>query len=134
MQTIFGIVVFGGLRALWVLAPLAVVVGVGLRFTTRDPGRRKVYARLLILLAPWVLSALWTVVFQNRAPGQPMAYPAAVASGPLLGAVVELILAIVLIVRLKGARISAAALGLLNLYISVLVWFWGAMAISGVWA
>jgi hypothetical protein len=131
MQTLLGVLVLDGMQLLWIWAPLAVIVGAGLRFAARDPERRSAYGWLLLLLAPWSFSAFWIVLFQDHPPGPPMRNPAAVSAVPLLGVAAELILAVVLVVRLKTTRIAAAALGLLNLYISVLVWVWGVMASSG---
>ncbi len=122
-----------GLALLWLWAPLALTIAVVLWIRARKTDRRKDYALLLVLSAPWLFSALWTVVFANPAPGRPMSLPPAVALEPMLALLAELVLVVVLVIALKPVRRVAAGLGMLNLYVAVAVWFWGAMAIPGTW-
>ena len=122
-----------GLSLLWLLAPLAITLSVVLWVRARRTDKAKDYSLLLTLVAPWLFSAFWTIVFANRAPGQPMGFPPAVALEPMAALVVELGFAVALVLRLKRTRRVAALLGMLNLYVALAVWFWGEMAIPGTW-
>ena len=122
-----------GLYLLWLWAPLAITLGVVLWVRARKTDRAKDYALLLALVAPWLFSAFWTMIFANPAPGEPMRFAPAVALEPMVALVVELGFVVALVVRLKRARRVAALLVMFNLYVALAVWFWGEMAIPGTW-
>ena len=123
-----------GLAVLWLTAPLAITLGVILWVRARKTDRKRDYALLLTLMIPWLVGAFWVIAFANPTPGRPMRFAPIVAAEPLLGLFAELVLLVAVMARLKRIRRVAALLGMLNLYVAVAVWFWGAMAIPGTWS
>lgn len=119
--------------AILILPPLVLIVGIS--FFTRNivKGNKLQALWFLTLLIPPILMAAWSGLNWNDWQNGWQRDTKAEQSVLVYLFAAEVVLSVALVVLLPGRRLWAALFSLLGLWIALLFWFIGVMAISGSW-
>ena len=116
---------------LYYAVPIGLVVALLVWWRPRGPARRWRLAWLLTLVIPWVLIGVLSGAYQHSLSAAPA--PSWVSALCAMLVFFELAFLPLWVFVMRGARRFSATIGIVNLVLTLWVWFWGGQALSGIW-